>query len=77
MQYLDLFWQHGPTVLLVLVASTLATMAATAAVFAGSQSFAGWLRAARSKYLHVDECSPSKLRQPVESSLASLDRRNG
>jgi holin-like protein len=77
MQYLDLFWQHGPTVLLVLVASTLATMAATAAAFSGSQSLGGWLRAVRSRNLHINECSPSELRQPVESSVASLDRRNG
>jgi len=77
MQYLDLFWQHGPAVLLVLVASTLATMAATAATFTGSQWLVGWLRTVRSRDLHLNECAASELRQQVESSVASLDRRNG
>jgi holin-like protein len=76
-QYLDLFWQHGPSLLLVLVASTLVTMAATAVTFTAAQSLIGWLRLALSKEPRVLECSSSNLRQPVEAPVVSLDRRNG
>ncbi len=40
LQYLDLFIRHGPAVLFVLVASTFATMAVTALVFAATQGLA-------------------------------------
>jgi holin-like protein len=40
LQYLDLFIRHGPAVLLVLVASTFATMAVTALVFTATQALA-------------------------------------
>jgi holin-like protein len=76
-QHLELFWQHGPTLVLVLVASTLATMAAAALTFAATQSLAGWLRAARSKDARARECSSSNLCRPVEAPIAPLDRRNG
>jgi holin-like protein len=76
-QHLELFWQHGPTLLLVLVASTLATMAAAAVIFAATQSLIGWLRQAQSKEPCAQECKPSSLGRPVEAPVASLDRRNG
>jgi holin-like protein len=76
-QHLELFWQHGPTLALVLVASTLATMAAAALTFAATQSLAGRLRVARSKGARPRECSSSNLCRPVEAPVAPLDRRNG
>jgi holin-like protein len=76
MQYLDLFWQNGPAVLLVLVGSTLATMAATALAFVAAQSIAAWLRVARSQVRRADEGSASAVPAAVESPVVPVDHRD-
>jgi holin-like protein len=69
LEYFELFTQHGPALLFVLVASTLVTMAATALAFAGSQALARWLRMKRLIY----KAAPLGLRQ----SIVSPERRKG
>jgi len=76
MQYLDLFWQNGPAVLLVLVGSTLATMAATGLAFVAAQSIAAWLRVARSQHSRADEGSASAVPAAVESPVVPIDHRD-
>jgi putative effector of murein hydrolase LrgA (UPF0299 family) len=69
LEYFHLFSQHGPALLIVLVASTLVTMAAAALAFAGSQSLARSLQTERSIY----KCASLLLRQSTKSRSFHLN----
>jgi holin-like protein len=73
LEYFELFTQHGAAPLFVLGASTLATMAATALAFAGSQALARWLRMKRSTYKRAS----LGLRQSTKNPIVSPERRKG
>lgn len=57
LQYFGLFARHGPAVLVVLVASTLMAMAATALAFVAAQSLPTRLRAVPRLLGRLDRCA--------------------
>jgi holin-like protein len=71
LQYFGLYAQHGLAVVFVLVTSTLATMAAAALAFAGTQSLARRLRTERSIYRRASLA----LYQSIIGSVVSPERR--
>lgn len=68
LQYADLFVRHGPAVLFVLVASTLATLTVTGLVFAASQALARRLRLLRLNGRRAN-FGAQHLRRPLEMPI--------
>jgi holin-like protein len=77
LDYFDLFTRHGPAVLVVLVASTLLAMAATALAFAAAQSFVIRLRASQWTNKREDPRASPNLHASVDHSIARSEPRNG
>jgi putative effector of murein hydrolase LrgA (UPF0299 family) len=76
LEYFDLFTRHGPAILVVLAASTLLAMAATALAFVASQSLASRIRAGQWRSKRTGRGTRLVLHQSVEHSMASPESRN-
>jgi holin-like protein len=77
LEYFDLFTLHGPAVLVVLIASTLLAMAATALSFAAAQSLVTRLRMTQWTSKRADPSVAPALLPSVEHSIAPSEPRNG
>jgi len=77
LEYFDLFTRHGPAVLIILVASTLLAMAATALSFAAAQSLATRFGATQSMSKRANPGASPVLLPSVEHSIAPSEPRNG